>query len=88
MYVTYPLTLHSDEIWLFVEYDEPLVDVFRLGVHIETGTYCTFPPDLWHTDSLVPVYRRTGEPSPEFRWACTTDLEINRAYPGFRYTHR
>lgn len=88
MYVTYPLALTLDEIWLLVEYDDISgLDAFRLGVDT-TGQYATFPPEHFHTDGLMPVERRTGEPVPGFVWASTGDLAANPAFPGHHETGR
>lgn len=83
MYVTYPLSLGPSEVWLLVDYDDiPGIDAFRLGINTTTGAYATFPPDHFHTDGLMPVARRTGEPVPGFIWASTADLAANPVFPG------
>lgn len=89
MYVTYPLALAHDEVWLLVEYDDlGGLDAFRLGVNTRTGSYATFPPECFHTDGLIPVARRTGEPVPGFVWASTADLAANPAFPGHHDSQR
>jgi hypothetical protein len=72
---TLPL-ICGDEVWVFAQYDGiPGVDVFRLGFDPASRCYCTFPPELFHTDGLLPVSRHTGEPFRAFRWATVADLD-------------
>ncbi len=89
MYVTYPLAIATDELWLFTEYrDTGEVDCFRLGVDTRTGQYGAFAPECVDTAALIPVLRTQGEPVPGFVWATTGDLERNPAFPGHHDTTR
>ena len=84
MTVTFPLALSAGELWVFTIYvvdgAELGVDGFRLGLNPTTGQYCTFTPEAFHIDTVVPIARATGEPVPDYRWATVTDVETH-AYP-------
>ncbi|GAB2749887.1 hypothetical protein GCM10027174_25450 [Salinifilum aidingensis] len=89
MYVTYPLAIAADEVWLFVEYDGITeIEAYRLGISPRTGDYTAFPTDQFHADGIVPVCRAHGEPVDDHVWATVTDLEANPVFPGHRATER
>jgi hypothetical protein len=90
MYVTYPMTLAHDEIWIFCEYDDThQVDAFRLAINVDSGEYITYSPDHIVTDALIPVRRDTHEPVSDLvGWATVHHLHANPVFPGWRYTER